>query len=158
MFNPFTFDRPLLRTARKLLYAWVRTQVLPQDPVSPGLDPAKPVVYVLQRRCLSNLLVPPRGTELAQLPPALAPTDAGGLRESRAFIFLSRPEPWFKSKKPPYSDFLICLVEAARNDPGFEVQLVPLSKFFPTHTMILSVRYELNQEARMKLNSLSCHS
>lgn len=127
MFNPFAYDRPLFRLTRKLLYAWVRTQVLPQDPALLGLDPAKPVVYVLQRRFLSNLLVLSQETGLAGLPPALGPFDAGGLHESRAFFFLSRPEPWIKSKKPPYSDFLIRLVEAARNDPAFEVQLVPVS-------------------------------
>ncbi len=43
--------------ARKLLYIFVRTTVLPEDLQQLQIDPDKPVCYVLQTRFLSNLLV-----------------------------------------------------------------------------------------------------
>ncbi len=120
-------DRPLLYAARKLLYAWVRTQVLPRDAAALGLDPAKPVVYVLQRRFLSNLLVLGQESAALGLAPALAAFDAGGVRAPRSFFFLSRPEPWFGTGKVTYSDLLRKLVVAARGDPALDVQLVPVT-------------------------------
>ena len=43
--------------SRKLLYIWVRTEVIPADPAQLGLDPDIPVIYVLDVRAWSNLLV-----------------------------------------------------------------------------------------------------
>lgn len=127
MFKLLGLDRPLHYLTRKLLYLWIRTEVLPQDPVALGLDPSKPVVYVLHRRFLSNLLVLSRETEAAGLPPALRPLTIGGTQESRSFFFLSRPDPWFGPKKPTYSNLLQRLVLTAHRDPNFEVQIVPVS-------------------------------
>ncbi|QDZ29954.1 glycerol-3-phosphate 1-O-acyltransferase PlsB [Noviherbaspirillum sp. UKPF54] len=128
MFNILGIDRPLLHAARKLLYFWVRTHVLPQEPAALELDPAKPVVYVLQRRFLSNLLVLSRETEAAGLPPALKPLAAGRVRDSRSFFFLSRPRPWlFAARTPAYSSLMRRLVAAAHSDPAFDVQIVPVS-------------------------------
>jgi glycerol-3-phosphate O-acyltransferase len=59
--------------ARRLLYAWVRTSVFPEDPQELRLDPAKPVCYVLQDRHLSNLLVLIEESRRAGLPPAELP-------------------------------------------------------------------------------------
>jgi glycerol-3-phosphate O-acyltransferase len=56
--------------ARRLLYAWVRTTVFPESPQDLGLDPAKPVCYVLQDRHLSNLLVLFEESRRAGLPRA----------------------------------------------------------------------------------------
>ncbi|MES2296137.1 MAG: glycerol-3-phosphate 1-O-acyltransferase PlsB [Pseudomonadota bacterium] len=120
-------DRPLLYAARKLMYGWVRTQVLPQDGAALALTPDKPVIYVLQRRFLSNLLVLSREAETLGLPPALKSFAGGAIRAPRSFFFTSRPEPWFGSKKPAPSEFLRKLVEGACQDPAFDVQLVPVS-------------------------------
>jgi glycerol-3-phosphate O-acyltransferase len=120
-------DRPLLYAARKLLYGWVRTQVLPQDGAALALAPDRPVIYVLQRRFLSNLLVLAREAEVLGLPSALKPVNAGAMRAPRSFFFQSRPEPWFGSKKPAPSELLRKLVSAARANPGFDVQLVPVT-------------------------------
>ena len=53
--------------ARRVLYAWVRTTVFAESAV--GLDPARPVCYVLQDRHLSNLLVLFEESRRAGLPP-----------------------------------------------------------------------------------------
>lgn len=127
MSNQLGFGPLLLTAARKLLYLWVRTQVLPADAASLGIDPAKPVVYVLQRRFLSNLLVLSRETSMLGLASALRALNVAEVSESRAFFFLSRPEPWWGAKKVTYSKLLRRLVAAARTHPGFEVQIVPVS-------------------------------
>ncbi|MFC4160792.1 glycerol-3-phosphate 1-O-acyltransferase PlsB [Chitinimonas lacunae] len=121
-------DRPFLLLARRLLYIWVRTRVLPQDLAALGLDPAKPVCYVMQRRFFSNLLLLGRETEQLGMPPSLAPLDAGKLRARRSFFFLNRAEPWFGRRKAPgVSPLLTSLVRAARGHSEFEVQLVPVN-------------------------------
>ncbi len=127
MFKQLGPGRLFVTAARKLLYLWVRTQVLPQDVTTLGIDPAKPVVYVLQWRFLSNLLVLARETNVPGLTPALHSLDAAGCSASRSFFFLSRPEPWWGTKKAAYSQLLRRLVEAARIHPGFDVQIVPVS-------------------------------
>jgi glycerol-3-phosphate O-acyltransferase len=127
MFTFLGIDRPLLYAARKLLYLWVRTEVLPKDPLALGLDPIKPVIYVLHRRFLSNLLVLSRETEIMGLPPALKSMTIGRHQESRSFFFLSRPDTWFGPRKPAYSNLLRRLVLTARSDPAFDVQIVPVS-------------------------------
>jgi glycerol-3-phosphate O-acyltransferase len=76
--------------ARRLLYAWVRTTVFPEQVATLGLDPDRPVCYVLQNRHLSNLLVLFEESRLAGLPPAEAPIRVGGLQSARSFFFLNR--------------------------------------------------------------------
>jgi len=121
MINPFLY------LGRKLLYSWVRTQVQPQSVAALGIDPDKPVVYVLQRRLVSNLLVLSREARALGLPPALAAFHADGVKSGRSLFFLSRPEPWFGAAKPGYSALLQELVGRARANPAFDVQLVPVS-------------------------------
>jgi glycerol-3-phosphate O-acyltransferase len=128
--NQSSFAHLILSAMRRLLYFWVRTQVLPQDVSALGIDPQKPVVYVLQRRFLPNALVLSRETEILGLPPAwgMAGTLAlAGKRQGRAFFFLSRPESWWGVNKEPYSRLLRRLVAVAREHPEFEAQIVPVS-------------------------------
>ena len=58
--------------ARKLLYAWVRPTVLPNQMAELAIDAGKPVCYVVQDRRFSNILVLIEETRRAGLPPALA--------------------------------------------------------------------------------------
>jgi glycerol-3-phosphate O-acyltransferase len=121
-------DRPFLLLARKLLFSVVRTHVLSDSPSNLGLDPTRPVVYVLQRRFLSNILVLDREVSAAGLKSPLDGLAANGVRENRAFFFTSRGEPWFgRSSKAGYSPRLQRLSEAVRNHPDFDVQLVPVT-------------------------------
>ncbi len=120
-------ERPFLYAARKLLYSWVRTQVLPTDAAGLGLVPDKPVVYVLQRRLLSNVLVLMREADALGLPPALASINTNAFRTGRSFFFASRQEPLFSSAQRVHSDQLRRLVAAAMADPSLDVQLVPVT-------------------------------
>ena len=120
-------DRPFVYAARKLLYLFVRTQVLPQDLRALGIDPEQPVVYVMQRRFFSNYLVLSRETRALGLPSPRRPLALPGFGELRSFFFLSRSEPWFGAPKANYSELLRKLVTAACSDGALEVQIVPVS-------------------------------
>ncbi|HEY9101239.1 hypothetical protein, partial [Chitinimonas sp.] len=121
-------DRPFLLLARRLLFSVVRTQLLSDTPQAQGLDPAKPVVYVLQRRFLSNILVLEREVLRNGLPSPLDGLATEGVREDRAFFFTTRAEAWFgRSNTSGQSPRLERLTQAVRNRPDFDVQLVPVS-------------------------------
>lgn len=120
-------EKPLLLLSRRLLYGWVRAEVLPQYLDTLGIDRSRPVVYVLQRRFLSNILVLSRETERLGLPDALAPLATAAGREPRSFFFLNRAESWFGRRKPPgNSPLLMRLTEATRASPDLDVQLIPV--------------------------------
>ena len=79
-----------LPLARRLLYMWVRTTVFPGHPQELGVDPSKPVCYVLQDHHLYNLLVLFQEAQLAGLPSAEAPLRLGARSFPHAVFFLNR--------------------------------------------------------------------
>jgi glycerol-3-phosphate O-acyltransferase len=115
--------------ARKLLYIFVRTTVLPEDLKALQLDPDKPVCYVMQTRFLSNLLVLETETRKAGLPRALRPMQSPHLRENRSLFFLTRsdnPSP-LQRNRFAYSPRFVRLIDAVRENPELDVQLVPVT-------------------------------
>lgn len=127
MLSHFGLDLPFLRAARKLLYLWVRTQVLPAKPGQLGLAADKPVIYVLQRRFLPNLLILSSEADRLGLPSPLKWMSFPGMSQGRSFFFLARPEPWIGKPKAGYSALLRRLVNRACLDPDFDVQVVPVT-------------------------------
>jgi glycerol-3-phosphate O-acyltransferase len=117
----------ILSALRKLLYVWVRTQVLPQDVSSLQLDPNKPVAYVLQRQFLPGALVLSHETEQLGLPPAWGALALGPGRPGRSFFFLTHARHWWRRKPPASSPLLRRLLGVARAQPDFEVQIVPVT-------------------------------
>ena len=118
-----------LLVTRKLLYVFVRTTVLPEDLKQLQLDPDKPVCYVLQTRFFSNLLVLETETRRTGLPRALKPMASTRLREDRSLFFLTRsdnPSPLARNRFE-YSPRFVRLVQAVRDNPDLDVQLVPVS-------------------------------
>jgi glycerol-3-phosphate O-acyltransferase len=114
--------------ARRVLYAWVRTTVFPEHGATLGLDPAKPVCYVLQNRHLSNLLVLFAESKRAGLPPAEASIRVGGLTSARSFFFLNRSRAVVSTahERNAHSPLLEGLVREAVADSTLDVQLVPV--------------------------------
>ena len=114
--------------ARRVLYAWVRTTVFPEHGATLGLDPAKPVCYVLQNRHLSNLLVLFAESKRAGLPPAEASIRVGGLTSARSFFFLNRSRAVVSTahERNAHSPLLEGLVREAVDDGALDVQLVPV--------------------------------
>ncbi len=114
--------------ARKLLFIFVRTKVIPEDLHQLGLDPDKPVCYVLQTRFFSNLLVLEQETRRSGLPRALKPM-AGPLKEDSSLFFLQRtdnPTP-LQRNRFAHSPRFVRLVQAVRENPALDVQLVPVT-------------------------------
>lgn len=123
-------DKLLLLLLRRLLYVWVRTTVFPEEIRNLGLDPEKPVCYVLQTRFLSNLLVLETETRRLGLPQALGRIGKTSLlREDRSVFFLTRRDnasPLQKNRFE-YSPRYVRLVQAVRQNPDLDIQLVPVS-------------------------------
>ena len=107
--------------ARRVLYAWVRTTVFSES--AAGIDPARPVCYVLQDRHLSNLLVLFEESRQAGLPRGGAPLAVGGMRAKRSVFFLNRRHDGAASAPSPT---LVGQVRAVLADPALDVQLVPV--------------------------------
>ena len=136
MARPLDFTGLTLALLRRLLYLWVKPAVLPEQLGTLGLDPARPVCYVLDERYLSNLLVlieetrraglpPPR----AGLPPPRAPLALGALKSKRSFFFIERARRLVATAKERYghSPLLVDMVRAALADPACDVQIVPVT-------------------------------
>ncbi|MBZ0145537.1 MAG: glycerol-3-phosphate 1-O-acyltransferase PlsB, partial [Rhodocyclaceae bacterium] len=129
MLRSLDFSGWTVALARRLLYAWVRAAVLPDKAGELGLDPAKPVCYVLHGRRFSNLLVLLQETRRAGLPWPRATLAVGALHAKRSFFFLERARRLAATAKERYghSPLLVDIVRAAVADPAFEVQIVPVT-------------------------------
>lgn len=113
--------------ARRLLYLWVRTEVLP---ASGDIGEGGPVCYVIQDRRLSNVLVLDEETRRLGLPRAGRPMMLGGTTFDRAFFCLTRPQPLIAEKaqdRYAHSRLLGRLVDALRADAALDVRLVPVT-------------------------------
>ena len=66
----FDFAGWTLNALRRLLYRWIRTNVFPEQLDLLKLRPDVPIVYVLHKRHLSNLLVLDHECRQLGLPPA----------------------------------------------------------------------------------------
>jgi glycerol-3-phosphate O-acyltransferase len=128
MSRPLDFTGLTLALLRRLLYVWVRPAVLPDKPEALGLDPARPVCYVLDERFLTNLLVLIAETRRAGLPRPRAPLVLGAMNAKRSFFFLERARRLTASAKERYghSPLLVDMVRAALADPACDVQIVPV--------------------------------
>ena len=129
MIPGFDISGWLLDLARKLLYAWVRAEALPAASEI-GIDPDKPVCYVIQDRRLSNVLVLIEETRRAGLPSARNPLVLGARRSERAFFCLTRPQPLLAEtarERYRHSALLQDLEAYLREAPDADVQLVPVT-------------------------------
>jgi glycerol-3-phosphate O-acyltransferase len=114
---------------RRILYLATRTRVFPETPEMLDLRPDLAVCYVLHERHLSNLLVLDHECRQLGLPAALRPLRIAAFSARRSFFFLSRNTRGALAPNPrsEHSELLKSLVRAAVADPGFDVQLVPVT-------------------------------
>lgn len=124
------FDVPgwALPLARRVLYFWVRTTVFPARLEELGLDPAKPVCYVLQHHHLSNLLVLFEEAQRAGLPSAETPVKLGSHGSPHSVFFLNRNYAITASARERYAPpaMMTALVHEALADSGLDVQIIPV--------------------------------
>jgi glycerol-3-phosphate O-acyltransferase len=125
----FDFSGWALNALRKLLYRWIRTFVFPERVDMLNLNPDLPIIYVLHEQHLSNLLVLDHECRQLGLPPALKPVRYGSFVSRRSFFVLASDPQGTVTTNPrqEHSPVLHAIVKQAASDPGFEVQLVPVT-------------------------------
>ena len=130
-----------------LLEPWIQLRI---DPLpAPLSDDGRPICYVLEDYGLSNALILERACREAGLPSALRPLPGDPLGRKRAYVALSRRNANstlglaadiatdLAAGKPPkmtrparrHSEALARLLQAHREEPELDVQLVPVSIF-----------------------------
>ncbi|KIQ96847.1 glycerol-3-phosphate 1-O-acyltransferase PlsB [Lysobacter sp. A03] len=124
-----------------LLSPWISLTVEPANPLSHAPELAeKPVCYVIEHYGMSNALILDQACRSQGLPSPLRPLPGDPLGRKRAYVALSRrnasalgplqhplspQQPTSKS----HSTSLARLLDAHRDDPALDVQLVPVSIF-----------------------------
>ncbi|MCG8274939.1 glycerol-3-phosphate 1-O-acyltransferase PlsB [Stenotrophomonas sp. NLF4-10] len=119
------------RLLGRLIEPWLGLKIEPEQPQH---DPAQPVVYVLEDYGLSNALILDKACRDAGLPSPLVPLPGNLTGRKRAYVALSRrsssnaliPE---QRGARTHSDSLAKLLQAHRDNPALDVQLVPVSIF-----------------------------
>jgi len=115
---------------RKLLFLWVRTQVLPGEVGTERVTPGVPVVYVLANNALSARLVVEEVCARQDLPPPADPPQ-GFDDEYRSVVFVRRLRGWFRRRlEPIQSPRLARMIEAVRRNPDLDAQVIPVSVFW----------------------------
>ncbi|WP_245156487.1 glycerol-3-phosphate 1-O-acyltransferase PlsB [Agrilutibacter solisilvae] len=138
---PSTARRPWwVRLLGGLMAPWVELKIEPGAPAQYTASLPGPVCYVLEDYGLSNALVLERACREAGLPSPLQPLPGDPLGRKRAYLALSRrnvstlaPLNTLTGSPPPsaktHSESLARLLEAHREHPELDVQLVPVSIF-----------------------------
>jgi len=120
------------RFLRWILFLWVRVEVFPEDNPGSAIDPARPALYVLADRGLSDLLVLTKIAALYSLPDPLAKLPVETSRQYHSVYSIASRSPlgdWIKRRRK-HSVMLTDLMQAfARND-NLELQIVPVSVFW----------------------------
>ncbi|SBV37335.1 Glycerol-3-phosphate acyltransferase [uncultured Stenotrophomonas sp.] len=119
------------RLLGRLIEPWLGLKIEPEQPQH---DPAQPLVYVLEDYGLSNALILDKACRDAGLPSPLVPLPGNLTGRKRAYVALSRrssstaliPE---QRGARTHSDSLAKLLQAHRDNPALDVQLVPVSIF-----------------------------
>ena len=120
------------RFLRWILFLWVRVEVFPEGKPGPAIDPARPVLYVLADRGLSDLLVLTKITARYKLPDPLANIPIETPKLYRSIYSIASRSPltdWIKSRRKR-SVMLTDLMQAFAENDNLELQIVPVSVFW----------------------------
>jgi glycerol-3-phosphate O-acyltransferase len=120
------------RFLRWILFLWVRVEVFPEDNPGSVMDPARPVLYVLADRGLSDLLVLGEITMRYDLPNPLARIPVETSRQYHSVYSIASRSPlgdWIKRRRK-HSIMLTDLIRAFAENQNLELQIVPVSVFW----------------------------
>lgn len=127
-----SFRRPFSYIARKVLYTWIRTEVVPAQFTQLNLDPDKPIIYVLDSRAWSSLLVLEEECTHKGLPLPLSRITSPQLHAWHA-VYTVAPRQPFKAwleKQPKRSRMLRGILEVLNENPEMDIQFVPVTIFW----------------------------
>lgn len=131
MHKPITLSRSVFHSLRKLLSLFARPTVQNSTAEALGLQPDKPVCYVLRHHSLSDVLLLETECRKAGLPRPYAFIDANAKEGDRAHFFLTQQEGLIlQRERPKHSDNLERLLQRVEDNEGQDVQLVPVSIFW----------------------------
>lgn len=117
---------------RKILYLWVKTDAIPSDIKKLEINPELPIIYVLETRSWSNLLVLEEKCLQLGLPEPLGRIAADEL-DAWHSVYTIAPRQPFKAwleKQPKRSRMLRGIIEILREHPDQEIQFVPVQIFW----------------------------
>jgi glycerol-3-phosphate O-acyltransferase len=123
---------PLNYLGRKLLYLWIKVDVVPTSAEQLKLDQDKPVIYVLEYRYWSSLLVLEQECHRLALVSPLSRLPTPELRHWHAVYTIAPRQPfqaWLQNQ-PKRSRMIRGIVETLRDHPDLDVQFVPVSIFW----------------------------
>ena len=122
----------ILSLFRKILFLWVRTDVSGNTLEALGLDPDKPVCYVLQYSSLSSRLVLEQEVIRARLPGATESLPVKNGPAHSFFFLYKRTGDVFRGgrQKPVPTKEFTGLVHFGLEHPEQDVQIVPVSLFW----------------------------
>ncbi len=130
--NPWLgLDRLFFWLARQMLTIWTRGHSFPASAADLGLDPSRPIVYVLRDASLADLLMLDRQTGSLKLPSPLTPLTLDDTTLSRRHFHLYRRRRLLGRERvtlhPPR---LGKLVDHVHDHADADVQLLPVSMFW----------------------------
>ncbi|MAA63599.1 MAG: glycerol-3-phosphate 1-O-acyltransferase [Alteromonadaceae bacterium] len=116
---------------RKILFLWVRTDVMGAEKDQLELDPDKPVCYVLQYSSLSSRLVLEQEVKRAGLPSSQAPLPVpNGPRRSFFFLYQRAGGLFNRRHTPALTPRIKQVTSLALYDPSSDIQIVPVTLFW----------------------------
>lgn len=127
-----TIRKTINRFGRKLLYLWIETKVEPSTPESLNIDPAKPIIYVLENRSWANLLVLETECKRLNLPEPMNRITSPELSKWYSVYTIAPREPFkaWMEKKTKRSRMLRGIVETLNEHPNQTIQFVLVSVFW----------------------------
>ncbi len=123
---------PLNYLGRKLLYLWAKVEVVPTSAEQLKLDPEKPVIYVLEYRSWSSLLILEHECRRLGLISPLARLSTAELHYWHSVYTIAPRQPfkaWLQNQ-PKRSRMIRGIVETLKDNPGLDIQFVPVSIFW----------------------------
>ncbi|WP_148861969.1 glycerol-3-phosphate 1-O-acyltransferase PlsB [Marinobacter fonticola] len=116
---------------RKILFLWVRTDVMGAKREQLGLDPDKPVCYVLQYSSLSSRLVLEQEILRAGLPSSQTQLPVpNGPRRSFFFLYQRAGGLFRRRHSPALTPRIKQVTALALNDSSLDIQIVPVTLFW----------------------------
>ncbi|MDH3633807.1 MAG: glycerol-3-phosphate 1-O-acyltransferase PlsB [Gammaproteobacteria bacterium] len=120
------------RILRRILFLWVKVDVFPAGNLASVLDPARPTLYVLADRGISDLLVLTQACHRYGLPEPQAHIPIDALSHLHSVYSIASRSPltdWIKRRRKR-SAKLTELMQAFADDKDLDLQVVPVSVFW----------------------------